>query len=156
MPPGGDGGRLSSPPSKAAFDAAAAAAGLAPWNSRSSSSPSEKRPLTLYARPAAAPLLRLAARAARGALAAHERSLGTRYALPHLQIIAVPDFSANAMENWGARKGRERESVLSRLFIGESESESESARGREERNKKERKEERRRKVLSHPPSLSPK
>ena len=85
MPPGGDGGRLSSPPSKAAFDAAAAAAGLAPWNSRSSSSPSEKRPLTLYARPAAAPLLRLAARTARGALAAHERSLGTRYALPHLQ-----------------------------------------------------------------------
>ena len=105
LPGGGNGNDLASPPSEAAFDAAAAAAGLSPWKGASSPSRSSttttKRPLTLYARPAAAPLLRLAARAARGALAAHERSLGIRYALPHLQIIAVPDFSANAMENWG-------------------------------------------------------
>jgi len=115
MPPlAGDGNEegqnLSLPPSEDAFDAAAAAAGLSPWRkpltASSSSSPSHSskllwRPLTLYARPAAAPLLGLAARAARGALAAHERALGTAYALPHLQVIAVPDFSANAMENWG-------------------------------------------------------
>lgn len=106
MPPPGFEDGLA--PSEEAFDAAAAAAGLSPWRSaspphasHSSSSSSPKRPLMLYARPAAAPLLRLAARAARGALAAHERALGTSYALPHLQVIAVPDFSANAMENWG-------------------------------------------------------
>lgn len=105
MPPIGN-EDFASPPSEAAFDAAAAAAGLAPWMRAPSPSFSstKQRPLTLYAREAAAPLLRLAARAARGALAAHERALGTRYALPHLQVIAVPDFSANAMENWGERE----------------------------------------------------
>ena len=40
-------------------------------------------------------------------LAFYERYFGIRYPLPKLDIIAVPDFSASAMENWGAITFRE-------------------------------------------------
>lgn len=40
-------------------------------------------------------------------LAFYEKYFGIRYPLPKLDVIAVPDFSASAMENWGAITFRE-------------------------------------------------
>ncbi len=40
-------------------------------------------------------------------LAAYEEYFGIRYPLPKLDLIAVPDFAAGAMENWGAITFRE-------------------------------------------------
>lgn len=44
---------------------------------------------------------------ARRLLPAYESYFGTRYPLPKLDLIAVPDFAAGAMENWGAITFRE-------------------------------------------------
>ncbi len=40
-------------------------------------------------------------------LASYEKYFGIRYPLPKLDLIAVPDFAAGAMENWGAITFRE-------------------------------------------------
>lgn len=36
-----------------------------------------------------------------GLLEAMENFTGVEYALPKLDLLAIPDFSAGAMENWG-------------------------------------------------------
>ncbi len=40
-------------------------------------------------------------------LARYERYFGIRYPLPKLDLLAIPDFAAGAMENWGAITFRE-------------------------------------------------
>lgn len=40
-------------------------------------------------------------------LSAYEKYFGIRYPLPKLDLIAIPDFAAGAMENWGAITFRE-------------------------------------------------
>ena len=44
---------------------------------------------------------------ARRLLAAYEEYFGIRYPLPKLDLLAIPDFAAGAMENWGAITFRE-------------------------------------------------
>lgn len=50
--------------------------------------------------------LQFAADTAAAVLPAYEKALGVPYALPKLDLVAIPDFSAGAMENWGAQAGR--------------------------------------------------
>lgn len=50
---------------------------------------------------------RFALSLAKRLLAEYERYFGIRYPLPKLDLIAVPDFAAGAMENWGAITFRE-------------------------------------------------
>ena len=40
-------------------------------------------------------------------LTSYEKYFGIKYPLPKLDLIAVPDFAAGAMENWGAITFRE-------------------------------------------------
>jgi hypothetical protein len=48
--------------------------------------------------------LEFAADTAAAILPAYEAALGLAYPLPKLDLVAVPDFSAGAMENWGGLK----------------------------------------------------
>ena len=50
---------------------------------------------------------RFALRLAVRLLAEYEKYFGVRYPLPKLDLLAVPDFAAGAMENWGAITFRE-------------------------------------------------
>ena len=63
--------------------------------------PVRPRELRVWGIPPAAPQLTRAARLAAVSLVAHERVLRIAYSLPKLDLVAVPDFSAGAMENWG-------------------------------------------------------
>ncbi|MCL5099915.1 MAG: M1 family metallopeptidase [Candidatus Marsarchaeota archaeon] len=49
----------------------------------------------------------MALKYARGFIAFYERYFRIRYPLPKVDLIAIPDFSAGAMENWGAITFRE-------------------------------------------------
>lgn len=44
---------------------------------------------------------------ARVILPAYERLFGRAYALPKLDLVAIPDFASGAMENWGLLLYRE-------------------------------------------------
>lgn len=46
--------------------------------------------------------LEFAADIASKVLPAYEAAFGVPYSMPKLDLVAIPDFSAGAMENWGA------------------------------------------------------
>ncbi|MEM3827205.1 MAG: M1 family aminopeptidase, partial [Candidatus Micrarchaeaceae archaeon] len=49
----------------------------------------------------------LAAKYAKKFLSFYESYFGIKYAMPKLELVAIPDFAAGAMENWGAITFRE-------------------------------------------------
>ncbi|KDD71243.1 hypothetical protein H632_c5473p0, partial [Helicosporidium sp. ATCC 50920] len=57
--------------------------------------------VTVWGLPLRRDQLDVAADAAAAALPYYEAALQTKYPLPKLDLVAVPDFSAGAMENWG-------------------------------------------------------
>jgi aminopeptidase N len=59
------------------------------------------RNVTVWGTPDQISNLNYAADVAAAILPAYEAALGTAYALPKLDLVAIPDFSAGAMENWG-------------------------------------------------------
>ncbi|CAJ0565178.1 unnamed protein product, partial [Mesorhabditis spiculigera] len=62
----------------------------------------------IYARKEAMSHTKTALDAAALALPEIERLVGVKYPLPKLDIFAIPDFSAGAMENWGIMTFKER------------------------------------------------
>lgn len=77
--------------------AAAAPAG----NLTSISAVSAGVPIRLWTTPDAIQNMPFALGAAQKVLPRYEQAFGSKYPLPALQILAVPDFAPQAMENWG-------------------------------------------------------
>lgn len=71
--------------------------------STSTSPPASGTPrnITVWGTPDQIANLEFAADAAAAILPAYEAAFGTAYTLPKLDLVAIPDFSAGAMENWG-------------------------------------------------------
>lgn len=67
----------------------------------STSSTSSPRNLTVWATPDQIGNLKFAASVASKIVPYYERTFGVAYPLQKLDLVAVPDFSAGAMENWG-------------------------------------------------------
>ena len=61
----------------------------------------EPRTVTVWGLPHQLANLEYAADAAAAMLPVYENAFGLAYALPKLDLVAIPDFSAGAMENWG-------------------------------------------------------
>lgn len=61
----------------------------------------------IFATPGKKPLMSFALSTAAKMIAFYEKYFGTPYPLPKLDFIAIPDFDAGAMENWGAVTARE-------------------------------------------------
>jgi len=70
-------------------------------SSFTTSNPSLPRNVTVWGTPDQISNLDYAADAVAAILPAYEAALGTAFALPKLDLVAIPDFSAGAMENWG-------------------------------------------------------
>jgi puromycin-sensitive aminopeptidase len=70
-------------------------------SSSTTANPLLPRNVTVWSTPDQISNLDYAADAAAAILPAYEAALGTAYALPKLDLVAIPDFSAGAMENWG-------------------------------------------------------
>lgn len=60
-----------------------------------------KRDITIWGIPSQVEHLEFAANATATILPFYEKSLGVAYSLPKLDLVAIPDFAAGAMENWG-------------------------------------------------------
>ncbi len=71
------------------------------------SSASGRLKFNVYATPGKAPLCRMALSYAKKFVAFYEKYFGINYPLPKVDLIAIPDFAAGAMENWGAITFRE-------------------------------------------------
>jgi hypothetical protein len=78
--------------------AAPGAAGLPP--------PAPRR-ISVWGTPDRVANLEFAADVAAAVLPAFEAAFGVPYVLPKLDLVAIPDFSAGAMENWGLITYRE-------------------------------------------------
>ncbi|KAL4530099.1 hypothetical protein Ndes2526B_g04856 [Nannochloris sp. 'desiccata'] len=70
-------------------------------SSSTTADPLLHRNVTVWGTPDQISNLDYAADVAASILPAYEAALGTAYALPKLDLVAIPDFSAGAMENWG-------------------------------------------------------
>lgn len=67
----------------------------------STANPLLPRNVTVWGTPDQISNLHYAADVVAAILPAYEAALDTAYALPKLDLVAIPDFSAGAMENWG-------------------------------------------------------
>lgn len=61
----------------------------------------EPRNVSVWGVPDQIANLEYAADTAAAILPAYEKAFGVPYSLPKLDLVAIPDFSAGAMENWG-------------------------------------------------------
>lgn len=61
----------------------------------------EKRVVKVWGIPSQVQHLEYAADTASKIVPVYEKALKVAYALPKLDLVAIPDFAAGAMENWG-------------------------------------------------------
>lgn len=67
----------------------------------------ESRPVSIYGTPQRAQQLQFALTVTAAVLTAFEQLFGVPFTLPKLDLVAIPDFGAGAMENWGLITYRE-------------------------------------------------